>query len=120
MNGEIFQIVTAVLYVISGLAFLFVLIYLRTFIKRLLGNDSEIDPVAEAEIYVALGRKNQAIEVLNQALLDTPNRVYIMKKLDELQGFLASVPVASATYSGKSSKAADLNYLMMFNASNSE
>jgi hypothetical protein len=45
-----------------------------------------VDPVAEAEVYVAYGRKDQAIQVLEKAHLANPNRIEIQKKLDELRG----------------------------------
>lgn len=43
------------------------------------------DPLAEAEVYLAYGRKNQAIEILEKALQLDPSRTDISAKLDELK-----------------------------------
>ena len=45
---------------------------------------SEIDPLAEAEVYIAYGQKKKAIGLLERAQLEQPNRADITKKLDAL------------------------------------
>lgn len=45
---------------------------------------SEVDPVAEADVYLAYGRDLQAEEILKEALRTTPERVAIHAKLVEL------------------------------------
>jgi Tfp pilus assembly protein FimV len=44
----------------------------------------EIDPVAEAEVYLAYGNKQQAIILLNKAALDNPGRQDILDKIREI------------------------------------
>lgn len=44
----------------------------------------DFDPVAEAAVYMAYGRDQQAEEILQEALLDTPERVSIHRKLLEI------------------------------------
>lgn len=46
---------------------------------------SDADPIDEAEVYIAYGRKAQAIEILEKAKLDYPDRKDIGKKLEELK-----------------------------------
>ncbi len=49
-----------------------------------LGNANEVDPVAEADVYLAYGRDLQAEEILKEALRSTPERLAIHQKLLEL------------------------------------
>ncbi|MDB5847085.1 MAG: hypothetical protein JWP29_837, partial [Rhodoferax sp.] len=44
----------------------------------------DVDPVAEADVYLAYGRDLQAEEILREALRNTPNRVAIHTKLLEI------------------------------------
>jgi pilus assembly protein FimV len=44
----------------------------------------EVDPIAEAEVYLAYGRDAQALEILKQALRDQPQRLAIHMKLLEI------------------------------------
>lgn len=44
----------------------------------------DVDPVAEADVYLAYGRDLQAEEILKEALRTTPNRVAIYAKLMEI------------------------------------
>jgi pilus assembly protein FimV len=44
----------------------------------------DVDPIAEAEVYMAYGRDSQAEEILKEALLKTPNRQEIRAKLLEI------------------------------------
>ena len=44
----------------------------------------DVDPVAEADVYLAYGRDAQAEEILKEALLTQPNRTSIHKKLAEI------------------------------------
>ena len=49
-----------------------------------LGTDNEVDPVAEADVYLAYGRDAQAEEILKEALRNNPERLAIHQKLLEL------------------------------------
>jgi pilus assembly protein FimV len=49
-----------------------------------LGTASEVDPVAEADVYLAYGRDLQAEEILKGALRSNPERIAIHQKLLEL------------------------------------
>ncbi len=44
----------------------------------------EVDPIAEAEVYLAYGRKEQAIEILQEALHAKPAREDIRRKINEI------------------------------------
>ena len=48
----------------------------------------EVDPVAEADVYIAYGRETQAEEILLEALKNDPNRVEVRQKLLEVYGLL--------------------------------
>jgi len=56
------------------------------FSREGLGNidTGEVDPIAEAEVYLAYGRDNQAEEILRDALTKTPDRQEIRLKLLEI------------------------------------
>jgi pilus assembly protein FimV len=56
------------------------------FSREGLGNidTGEVDPIAEAEVYLAYGRDNQAEEILKDALGKTPDRQEIRLKLLEI------------------------------------
>jgi hypothetical protein len=43
-----------------------------------------VDPLAEAEVYLVYGRREQAIEILNEALRAAPGRRDIRKRLAEI------------------------------------
>lgn len=45
---------------------------------------SDADPLAEAEVYLAYGRKQEAIELLQRAMRTHPNRAAIAAKLNEV------------------------------------
>ena len=49
-----------------------------------LGTGHEVDPVAEADVYLAYGRDAQAEEILKEALRNHPERLAIHQKLLEL------------------------------------
>ena len=49
-----------------------------------LGGGNEVDPVAEADVYLAYGRDAQAEEILKEALNNNPQRLAIHQKLLEL------------------------------------
>ncbi len=49
-----------------------------------LGPSDEVDPVAEADVYLAYGRDGQAEEILREALRTNPERLAIHQKLLEL------------------------------------
>jgi pilus assembly protein FimV len=48
----------------------------------------EVDPVAEAEVYIAYGRETQAEEILLESLKTDPNRIEVRQKLMEVYGLL--------------------------------
>jgi Tfp pilus assembly protein FimV len=52
------------------------------------GTSGDVDPIAEAEVYVAYGREAQAIEMLEKAAAKFPQRTDIAQKLRELKGQL--------------------------------
>jgi Tfp pilus assembly protein FimV len=69
---------------------LVLLIFLGIIIKNLLSGagsnqEAEPDPLAEAEVYLAYGRYQQAIQVLEQALEKNGLRSDIQQKLDEIR-----------------------------------
>ena len=43
------------------------------------------DPIAEAEVYIAYGQKEKAINILAAALVANPGRQELAKKLSELR-----------------------------------
>jgi Tfp pilus assembly protein FimV len=47
--------------------------------------DEDVNPVTEAEVYLAYGRKEQAIEILEEALRAKPAREDIRRKLQEIK-----------------------------------
>ncbi len=47
-------------------------------------DSGEVDPVAEAEVYIAYGREAQAEEILREALVRDPQRVDVAAKLAEM------------------------------------
>ena len=63
-------------------AFLVYLFYVLVIVKR---NSKHADPIAEAEVYMMYGRKSQAIEILEQALVKEPGNFVIESKLKEFK-----------------------------------
>ena len=61
------------------------LIYRVVKLRDLAGPGREADPIAEADVYLAYGRKSQAISILEKAESTYPNRADIRKKLNELR-----------------------------------
>jgi pilus assembly protein FimV len=47
--------------------------------------NEDVNPVTEAEVYLAYGRKEQAIEILEEALRANPAREDVRKKLQEIK-----------------------------------
>ena len=47
--------------------------------------DEDVNPVTEAEVYLAYGRKEQAIEILEEGLRANPAREDVRKKLQEIK-----------------------------------
>ena len=47
--------------------------------------DEDVNPVTEAEVYLAYGRKEQAIEILEEALRAKPDRQDVRRKLQEIK-----------------------------------
>jgi pilus assembly protein FimV len=56
----------------------------------------EVDPVAEADVYLAYGRDQQAEDILKDALLTTPSRVAIHAKLADIYAKRADVAAFNA------------------------
>lgn len=52
--------------------------------SSVLDNGSDVDPVAEADVYLAYGRDLQAEEILKEALRHTPTRIPVHTKLAEI------------------------------------
>jgi pilus assembly protein FimV len=48
------------------------------------GESDEVDPIAEADVYMAYGRDAQAEEILKEALAKDPNRIAVHSKLLEI------------------------------------
>lgn len=48
------------------------------------GASDDVDPLAEAEVYIAYGRDGQAEEILKEALVRNPNRADVKMKLLEI------------------------------------
>lgn len=63
-------------------AFLVFVFYI-TMIKS--KNQASADPIAEAEVYMMYGRKVQAIEILERALVKQPGNFVIENKLKEFK-----------------------------------
>ena len=63
-------------------AFFVYLFYVLVIVKR---NSKHADPIAEAEVYMMYGRKAQAIEILEQALVKEPGNFVIESKLKNLK-----------------------------------
>jgi len=49
------------------------------------GPDKPIDPIAEAEVYLAYGRRNQAEAILEEALKKDPGNSEIATKLQSVR-----------------------------------
>ena len=47
--------------------------------------DEDVNPVTEAEVYLAYDRKEQAIEILEEALRAKPDRQDVRRKLQEIK-----------------------------------
>jgi Tfp pilus assembly protein FimV len=77
MNTEIVLIIGVILVI--G----FVLLTRRAGSNR--SNGGPVDPIAEAEVFIAYGRKKQALEILENALRENPQRDDIALKLSELK-----------------------------------
>ena len=74
-----------------------------------MGTADDVDPVAEADVYLAYGRDKQAEEMLKAALVHSPERVAIHSKLLDIYakrrdaaGFLASANTAFELVGGAS------------------
>jgi hypothetical protein len=92
------ELIVASLVVIGGIAGL---VLVRKWLIKNIGKDGyktmsifsqaspstrrKADPLAEAEVYLAYGRQAQALEVLESALLDDPNRADIAERIRKLK-----------------------------------
>ncbi|TCV80234.1 type IV pilus assembly protein FimV [Sulfurirhabdus autotrophica] len=77
-----------VVMMITGLGALVALLLLLVWMRRSSKTEKEsayVDPLAEAEVYLAYGRKQQAIEKLEHALKNDDTRQDIRRKLAELK-----------------------------------
>ncbi|MFO1195882.1 MAG: FimV/HubP family polar landmark protein [Burkholderiaceae bacterium] len=59
-------------------------------------HSTEVDPIAEAEVYIAYGRETQAEEILREALKKQPERQAIRAKLLEICSGRKDVPAFNA------------------------
>ena len=118
MNGENYQHLSVAFYAISLAGSVILFASLRSLMKHIFGKKDEIDPIVESEIYICLGRKAQAIEVLKQALLETPNRVHLMNKLCELQELSDLDPSIPYPQHKILQQTDNSNYKIYINASN--
>jgi len=60
------------------------LFLLQGWMSRKSGEKSTADPLAEAEVYIAYGRKTQALAMLEEALQKDPSRTDISARIREL------------------------------------
>lgn len=60
-------------------------------IDSVLSYDDDVDPVAEADVYIAYGRHNQALEILQEAYQRNKTRPEILLKLLEIFAFKKSL-----------------------------
>ncbi len=60
-------------------------VILFVYLKSKNQDASPVDPIAEAEVYLAYGRKSQAIDILEKAKLAYPDRADIQAKLNEIR-----------------------------------
>jgi Tfp pilus assembly protein FimV len=74
---------TELILIVSAFVVLGFLIYKLSKTRK--GDGDGVDPIAEAAVYVAYGRKNQAIALLEEALRHNPAREDIATKLRELK-----------------------------------
>jgi hypothetical protein len=79
-NSRLAGLVLTVIFVVP-----LVCLYIWKRVKYTNRKSNVVDPVAEAEVYIAYGRKDRAIEVLEKAHLTNPSRIDITTKLDELR-----------------------------------
>ena len=75
----------------------------------------DVDPVAEADVYLAYGRDLQAEEILKEALRTTPARVAVHAKLAEIYAKRRDVKglesIASAAFNLTNGSGAEWNYI---------
>jgi pilus assembly protein FimV len=58
--------------------------------------DPNVDPLAEAEVYLAYDRREQAIQILEEALRGSPSRQDIRKRLAEVRAGKAALAPAKS------------------------
>lgn len=68
-----------------GGAILFAVFVMVLMQSRASSSTGEADPIAEAEVYIAYGRVQQAIEILEEGVKLAPDREDIANKLKELK-----------------------------------
>ena len=73
-------------YILIGAAVLIALWYVFRRGDRVSNIPDTIDPIAEAEVYLAYERNEQAIEVLEKHLRSSPNDAAVIKRLAEIKG----------------------------------
>jgi predicted Zn-dependent protease len=71
--------------VLVALACLVALLLIRRRISKPNSKNRNVDPLAEAEVYLAYGRKKEAIQLLRAGLANHPNRTDIAAKLSKLE-----------------------------------
>lgn len=56
-----------------------------TFDDQALEANTHLDPIAEADVYLAYGNRQQAVSVLRKAALENPGRADLLEKIREIR-----------------------------------
>lgn len=104
--------IEAGLYLLAGLSILLATTNLWKLIHRLPIFKTEIDPIEIAHAYIALGRNKQAIDILNQALIESPGRVQLIHLLKALQQENVLIETLVPANPGSREKTAEFSYLV--------
>lgn len=78
------MLMTYLLLAVAAVAVFFALFRYMNRSNNAAPKASGADPLAEAEVYLAYGRKQEAIDILQRAMRTHPNRAAIAAKLDEV------------------------------------
>jgi Tfp pilus assembly protein FimV len=73
------------LFPLLGIAVLLAIVFRKKLSRKLAEQYGEPDPLVEADVYLAYGRTEQAISLLEEALQEHPQRVDIADKLRGLK-----------------------------------
>jgi len=72
-------------WLILGLVLALGLFLINGGLTRKPNENATSDPLAEAEVYVAYGRKKQALSILEEALQKDPSRTDILERIRALK-----------------------------------